>query len=117
MHVEKEQKTSTESHLIITATSEDLEPIKRHVLGHFKKSVRVPGFRAGKAPLSLIEKNVDHRALSDEFLEHAVNDIYRKAIEQEKLRPIAAPKIELKKFVPFAQLEFHAEVETIGKIK
>jgi trigger factor len=117
MHVEKEQKTSTQSHLTITATAEDLEPIKRHVLTHFRKSVRVPGFRAGRAPLSLIEKNVDHRALSDEFLEHAVNDIYRKAVEQEKLRPIAAPRVELKKFVPYTNLEFQAEVETIGEIK
>jgi trigger factor len=117
MHVDKEQKTPNKAHLVITATAEDLEPIKRHVLGHFKKSVRVAGFRAGKAPLSLVEKNVDQRALNDEFLEHAVNDIYRKALEQQKLRPVAAPKIELKKFVPYTTLEFHAELETIGDIK
>jgi trigger factor len=117
MHVTREQKKPTESHLIITATAEDLIPIKQHVLGHFKKSVKVQGFRPGKAPLSLIEKNVDQRAFADEFLEHALNDIYRKAIEQEKIRPVATPNVELKKFVPYTDLEFHANVETIGDIK
>jgi trigger factor len=117
MHVTKEQKTPTQNHLIITATAEDLEPVKNHVLGHFRKKVKVPGFRPGKAPVALIEKNVDQKALLDEFLEHALNDLYRQAINQEKLRPVAPPNVELKKFVPYTSLEFHADVETIGEIK
>jgi trigger factor len=117
MHVKREQNTPTQSHLVIAATAEDLLPIKNHVLSHFRKGTKVPGFRPGKAPLSLIEKNVDQKALADEFLEHAVNDLYRKAIEQEKIRPIAPPQVELKKFVPFTTLEFEAETETVGAIK
>jgi trigger factor len=117
MHIQREQKKPTQTHLTITAAAEDLLPIKNHVLGHFKKSAKVPGFRPGKAPLSLIEKNIDQKALSDEFLEHAVNDLYRKALEQEKIRPIAAPEVQLKKFVPFTTLEFEADVETVGEIK
>jgi trigger factor len=117
MHVAREQKTPTQSHLTITAAAEDLEPIKKHVLTHFRKSVKVPGFRPGKAPVALIEKNADPRALADEFMEHALNELYRRAIDQEKLRPVAAPKVELKKFVPYTILEFEADVETIGTIK
>jgi trigger factor len=117
MHVLREQKTPTKSHLTVSAVAADMEPIKKHVLGHFRKNVRVPGFRTGKAPLSLIEKHVDQRALADEFLEHAVNDLYRNALEQEKMRPVAPPQVELKKFVPFTTLEFEADVETIGEIK
>jgi trigger factor len=117
MHVKREQNTPTQSHLVIAATAEDLQPIKNHVLSHFRKGTKVPGFRPGKAPLSLIEKHVDQKALADEFLEHAVNDLYRKAIEQEKIRPIAPPQVELKKFVPFTTLEFEAETETVGAIK
>jgi trigger factor len=117
MHVSREQKSPTKSHLIITAKAEDLQPIKIHVLGHFRKNVKVPGFRPGKAPVSLVEKNVDQRALADEFIEHAVNDLYRKALEQEKLRPVAAPQVEIKKFVPYSDLEFHVDLENIGDVK
>jgi trigger factor len=117
MQVKKEQKTPTQSHLVITAGVEDLLPIKNHVLGHFRKNVKVPGFRPGKAPIAMVEKNVSQQALLDEFMDHALNDLYRNAIEQEKLRPVASPKVELKKFVPYKELEFHADVETIGEIK
>jgi trigger factor len=117
MHITREQKTPTQSHLIITAAAEELLPIKNHVLGHFRKSVRVPGFRPGKAPVNLIEKNVDQKALLDEFLEHAINDLYKKALEQEKIRPVATPNVEMKKFVPYTTLEFEADVETIGEVK
>jgi trigger factor len=117
MHVVRESKTSTKTHLTISAISEDLAPIKAHVLSHFKKSVKVPGFRAGKAPASLIEKHVDQKALIDEFMEHALNELYRKAISQENLRPVSQPKVELKKFVPFTEMEFSIEVATIGELK
>jgi trigger factor len=117
MHVVRESKTPTKTHLNISAISEDLAPIKAHVLSHFKKSVKVPGFRAGKAPASLIEKHVDQKALIDEFMEHALNELYRKAISQENLRPVSQPKVELKKFVPFTEMEFSIEVATIGELK
>jgi trigger factor len=117
MHVTRESKTPTQTHLIITASADDLTPIKNHVLSHFRKNVKVPGFRPGKAPDSLLEKHVDQRALIDEFMEHALNDLYRHAVEQEKLRPVAQPQVAIKKFVPFTELEFEAEIETIGGIK
>jgi len=117
MHVTRETKTATQSNLVITATTEDLEPIRKHVLGHFRTRVKVPGFRPGKAPVSLVEKHVDQKALLDEFMEHALNELYRRAIDQEKIRPVSSPKVELKKFVPFSNLEFEADLETIGDIK
>lgn len=116
MHVERKNLKPTEVSLTISATTEDLEPVRRHVLGHFIKSVKVPGFRPGKAPLALVEKNVDQKAFADEFIEHALNELYRRALEQERLRPIGSPRVELKKFVPFTLLEFDAVVEVIGDV-
>lgn len=117
MHVRKSIKSATNVVLNISATAQDLEPIKKHVLGHFVNKVKVPGFREGKAPLALIEKNVDQKAFLDEFLEHAINELYRKALEQEKLRAIAMPQVQMKRFVPYSDLEFEADVETVGEMK
>jgi trigger factor len=94
-----------------------LEPIKIHVLSHFRKNVKVPGFRAGKAPAALVEKHVDQKLLLDEFMEHAINELYRQAVNQERLRPVSQPQVTLKKFVPFTELEFEADLETIGEVK
>ncbi|MBI2588687.1 trigger factor [Candidatus Saccharibacteria bacterium] len=117
MQVTRTDKSSTHVNLIISADQYDLTPIKNHVLGHFADKVKVPGFREGTAPAALVEKHVDQRALSDEFIEHALNQLYGKAIDQEKLRPAAKPEVQLKKFVPFTDLEFEAQLDVIGPIK
>src|SRR3989344_7685024 len=100
MQITRTDNSSTSVTLKITADTAELEPIKKHVLGHFAGKVSIPGFRGGTAPSSLLEKYVDQKALADEFMEHALNSLYRRAIEQEELRSVAAPRIELKKFVP-----------------
>lgn len=102
--------------LEITAVEADLAPIKRHVLGHFMRKVKVPGFRVGKAPMHLIEKHVDRNVLLDEFLEHAINDLYTHAVNEADIRPITQPKIQMKSFVPFTDLSFEASIETLGPI-
>lgn len=117
MKVTKTNDGATKIKLVISADQYDLTPIKDHVLTHFVDKVNVPGFRAGTAPAALIEKYVDQNALNDEFVQHALNDLYGKAVDQEKLRPAAKPEVQLKKFVPYTEMEFEVEIETIGPIE
>lgn len=117
MRVERTNKSATQVSLLISADQYDLTPIKNHVLGHFAGKLKVPGFRVGTAPAALVEKNVDQRALADEFMEHALSSLYGRAIDQEKLRPASKPEVQLKKFVPFTDLEFEVQLDIIGEIK
>jgi trigger factor len=116
MRVTREDKSPTKVVLKVEADANDLEPIRKHVLSHFK-DVKVPGFRVGKAPASMIEQSVNQQRLLDEFMEHALNELYRRAVDMENLRPIATDNVQLKKFVPYTQLEFEAETVVIGPIK
>src|SRR3989338_10989658 len=102
MKVESTDKSPTQVSLIVSADQQDLTPIKDHVLRHFASKVKVPGFRAGTAPAALVEKHVEQRALADEFIDRALNSLYGRAIDQEKLRQASKPEVHLKKFVPFA---------------
>lgn len=117
MRVTRTDNTPTNVTLKVEADTADIEPIHRHALGHFRKNVKVPGFRAGKAPEHLIEKHVNQQALLDEFMEHALNELYRRAVENENLRPISTPDVQLKKFVPYTQLEFEARTDILGPVK
>jgi len=117
MTVKRTDKSPTEVTLAISADEAFLKRTKDHVLKELAPRVTVAGFRKGKVPMNLVEKNVDQTLLSTEFLDHAVNELYSKALAQENLRPIANPQIELKKFVPFTTVEFEATVEVIGPIK
>lgn len=116
MQITREELTPTTIKLSIVAEQSELDTIKQHVLKQLSKNVKVPGFRSGKAPAHLIEKQVDQTALQSEFLDHAVNDLYVDAVQQEKIRPVAQPQVSIGKFVPFTTLEFSAEVEAVGKI-
>jgi trigger factor len=117
MHVTKEKLSPTSFKLVLVADSKLLGGVKQKVLKHLGEHVKLQGFRAGKAPLELVEKNVDQDVLQREFLEEAINELYVQGVEQEKLRPVAQPQVSVTKFVPFTTLEVSAEVEAIGDIK
>jgi trigger factor len=117
MQIKVTHPTKNEAELVIIPTNEELDSIKKHVLGHFKDQVKVAGFRAGKTPIELVEKHADPQALQVRFLDEAVEQLYRKAMQTQGLRPVAAPKVSITKFVPFTTLEFTATVAVLGVIK
>lgn len=108
--------SETTSKLTITANEQDLTKLKIHVLEKMAPRVKVAGFREGKVPLAVAEKNIDPNALQAEVLDDAVNHFYSDAVNDKNIRVVSQPKVELTKFVPYTELEFTAEVETIGKV-
>ncbi len=116
MQINREQIDPTKVKLTIVATQPDLDKIKQHVIRDLSKNVKVPGFRAGKAPANLVEKQIDPSTLQSEFLDHAINDLYGDAINSSGIKPISQPQISVAKYVPFTTLEFSIEVESIGEI-
>jgi len=117
MQIKKEQLTPTKIKLTLAAEPALMDEVKHHVLTDLSKKVKIQGFREGKAPLGMVEKNVDSNLLQTEFLEHAVNRLYSEAANQDRLRPIDQPQVSITKFVPFSELEMTAEVEVVGEIK
>jgi trigger factor len=62
------------------------------VTKRYQKLARLPGFRSGKVPESLIRSKFA-KELRQEVLEALVSDRFRKAIEERKLRPISEPQL------------------------
>ncbi len=117
MQVKRTNISDTKVKLSISASQAYLAPIKEQVLMQLSQKVKLPGFREGKAPLNLVEKNVDPQALQTEFLDFAMGQLYNEAIKTEKLRTFDRPQVTLKKFVPFSDVEFEAEVEVLSPVK
>jgi trigger factor len=57
--------------------------------------VQIPGFRPGKAPRPLIEKQLGRHRLLDEAMDIVVPAAYREALEEKDLSPVAQPTVEL----------------------
>lgn len=117
MHVTRTDISPSKVKLSITAAEPVLAAYKTHILEKLAPEVKVQGFREGKAPLNVIEKNIDPQKLQAEFVEDAINHLYGDAVREQNLRVVDNPKITLKKFVPYTTLEFEAEVEVLGPVK
>lgn len=64
------------------------------------KHVIVKGFRKGKAPKNLAEKQLDLERVWQQTLEELLPVYYAKVIQKEKLQPVMQPRIQLQKAAP-----------------
>ncbi len=115
LHIDRESDTIAK--LTIAADKEELAKVKNKVLKKLAPRVKLAGFRDGKAPIEMIEKNVDQQLFQTEFIDEAINVLYIAALKEERLRPVGQPKVEITKFVPFTALEVKLEIPVVGKIK
>lgn len=117
MQVQRKDISETKVKLTIQLGLEELVHAKQHELEEQAKTMKVAGFRKGKAPLTVIEKQLDENQLQVSVINHGINDFYGKAVEKEGLRTLEQPNVTIGKFVPYAELEFVAEVSIMPKIK
>lgn len=61
-----------------------------------QKNVKVNGFRKGKVPRNIFEKNFGIEALYEEAINIVLPESYTKALGKDNLIPIVAPKIDIK---------------------
>ncbi len=80
------------------------------------KIASIPGFRAGKAPLDLVEKHYGDRA-TREVIEELVSDSYYKALEESGLIPLGLPQISDVNLNDEKALSFKAEFNIRPKIE
>lgn len=73
--------------LTITIESETALVDYNKIVNQFKNYVAIPGFRKGKAPISMIEKSFGAQ-IKDEFINQKLGDYYKAAIDAEKIHPI-----------------------------
>lgn len=116
MQVDVTNLSPTKVKVFIKASQAEMEEYKKIVLEKFAGSVKIQGFRQGKAPLSMVEKNVDQTRFQAEFLEETMSGLYGESTRRGSFRPVSQPEVAIKKFVPYSDLEFEVTVEVLGKI-
>lgn len=117
MKITRTDVSKTEIKLLISADEAELKPIKDGVVKRLSKDIKLPGFREGKVPAELAEKNIDPNMLQNDFLDEAMSQLYAKATQEKKIRPVTRPEVAIKKFVPFSHLEFEVTTNIVGEIK
>jgi trigger factor len=84
-------------------------------LKRLSQSVRLKGFRAGKVPLSVVKTQYAGQVHA-ETVQDLMQSSYSEAIEQQKLRPAAGPRIEPISFAPGGELRYAAVFEVMPEV-
>ena len=90
----------------VTLGVSELKDAELAALNELGKDIKVPGFRKGKVPVSVVSKNVNPNMLAQKTLESALSKAVADAFISEKLQALDRPEVEVKKFVPGSELEF-----------
>ncbi|MGQ9546781.1 MAG: trigger factor [Dehalococcoidia bacterium] len=114
MKVSTETLENCQAILTIEAEANELDRSLEEAYRHMVREVSVPGFRRGKAPRAVLVQHVGKASLFEEALEHLVPQLYKQAIESQKIDPIAAPEIEIIQREP---LVFKATVALKPEVK
>ena len=93
----------------------DIAAEREKRLAALSKDLRLPGFRPGKVPASVVKQRYG-QAVMGEVLEGKVNEATQQVVSDRGLRPALQPKIELVNFAEGADLEFRVELETLPEI-
>jgi trigger factor len=88
-----------------------LSPSIDAVYRRWANEIKVPGFRKGKVPRTLIDARVGPGAVRDEAVRDALPDLYRQALAAEDLHAVAPPDIEVVTFEEGSPLVFEATVD------
>jgi trigger factor len=83
--------------------------------------VNVPGFRPGKAPRALFERNYGKETLVQEAVEALLPQAYGEAVEQNNITPIDQPEVDLVQVEEGKDFIFKGKVQvtpdvTLGKL-
>lgn len=108
--------SDTKVELTITLGTSELADAEKVALVKLAKDVKVSGFRKGKVPLAVAQKNVDPAKLQEQVLDDAVSKAVAVAFTEEKIQALDRPAVEIKKFVPGEMIEFTAETEILPKV-
>lgn len=81
----------------------------------FQKQARIPGFRPGRAPLSLVRKRFDDK-IREEVLNALLPAHLRSTFEKENLEPVSRPTVEDLHFEVGEPIRFKASFEILPTI-
>ena len=87
----------------------------RTVLKRYQKLARIPGFRVGKVPETVIKSRFA-KEVRQEVLDELVSARFRQAIEEQKLSPVSQPQLTNLMLVDGQPLQFKAAFETKPEI-
>src|SRR6476620_8591536 len=114
--VEKTAEDSATKSLHVTVPIDRVQEAEAKALKYYAKRARLPGFRPGKAPDTVVRKRFGD-AIRQTVLEEVIRESWETAKTSESLKPITDPSIRNLKFEEGSPIEFELHVEVRPELK
>jgi trigger factor len=98
--------------LDLEVPADEVSTAMERVAKEFARIARVPGFRPGKAPISLIRRRFADD-IKGEVLQSLVPERVEKAVSEQKLTPVSQPQVDKLDFAEGQPLKFRAVFEVL----
>ena len=103
---------SCRKELELEIPADEVSKATEKVAKEFARLARVPGFRPGKAPISLIKRRFAED-IKGEVLQTLVPQQVEKAVAQQKLTPVSQPQVDKVEYNEGQAVKFRASFEVL----
>ncbi|HEX7337100.1 MAG TPA: trigger factor [Gemmatimonadales bacterium] len=114
--VEKTAEDSASKSLRVTVPVDRVRQAEERALKYYARRAKLPGFRPGKAPDTVVRKRFGD-AIRQTVLEEVIRESWETAKTSESLKPITDPSIRNLKFEEGSPIEFELHVEVRPELK
>lgn len=110
---------STEKNVVkleITVEAETFEECLNKAFNKNKSKFNIPGFRKGKAPRKMVEMYYGEQVLYEDAINFACADAYDRAVDENDLKPVDRPEIDIVQIGSGKDLIFTATVTVLPEV-
>ena len=116
LHISVEEGERWRRTMSVTVPSGMVSSERRRLTGELAKRVKLPGFRKGHVPSSVVEKRFGH-SLKREALDKLIGVAYREALSREELNPISEGEVGDVQYEPDRDLTFSISFDVRPEIE
>jgi trigger factor len=98
--VTKDKVENSQAYLTIEMEPVELEAGLAKAYRRLVQKANIPGFRKGKAPRSIVEQYLGKESLLEDAVNNMASDACEKALEEQGLKIVARPEIDVEKLDP-----------------
>jgi trigger factor len=99
-----------ERHIKVSVPAQSVKEAEEKAARRYASTVRLPGFRPGKAPAAVVRKKFGE-AIRQEALESLVREAYQEVVEKQDLKVASQPHVHDLKFTEGEPLTFELHLE------
>lgn len=112
-----EQLSATRAKLTVEVPFEELKPEFDSAYKSLAQQVSLPGFRKGKVPAKILEARLGRGSILNEVLNEMLPSRYSQAVEENDVKALGQPEIDIAELEDNDHVTFTAEVDVRPEIE